>query len=683
VKKMLFKLSLFGLAAAALNTANLDAELQATPLTKVVSLLKEMKAQNEKEMKEDQAIFDKLACWCHTNREAKTEAVAAAQQKIADLEASIKEYTAKYAQLGEEISHLKKDIAENVASLEAATEQRAKEAAEFHKGETDSITALGQLKGAITILSRHNADLSTSADTTGIVTKDSTLTEAQAGGAFLQGSEKDEVVAIVKSISRQFPSIVNSDDLSLVQARPYASQSSEIFGILRAMQEQMTKDLSDAQAAEAKSATDFQAMRDAKREEIAAARTQLENKEAEYADTGLKNAEAKEDLADTTAQLEADTAFLADLEKRCADNEAEMAARTKTRQAEIVALNETIEILVADDARDVANKTLKVSFLQTRITATKEKFFRERAAKALKKAALKTGNPELAMLASSVQLDAFTKVKAAIDNMIAQLKVDMADEVKHKDFCNTEFHTNESQTTEANRKLDALKATEDDLEATIANFETEIKTLTAEIAEMRVELQSATNDRKAESHVFQAAVQDQREMQQILKKAVARMDQFYNSEEGAAFLQAHSAQGPPPGLTKGGYKKSGGAGGVVGMLQEIIADSKESEMEAIKSEQAAITAYQEFVGNSNAGIAQRQRATVTATENMAAAKKELVQTKEDISATLTELEKLAEYNQQLHKSCDFVLKNFEIRQTARGEEIEALQQAKSILSGAQ
>jgi chromosome segregation ATPase len=677
---MLFKWSLFGLAAASLSTANLDAELQATPLTKVVSLLKEMKAQNEKEMKEDQAIFDKLACWCHTNREEKTESVAAAQQKITDLEASIKEYTAKYAQLGEEIAHLKKDIAENEASLEAATEQRAKEAAEFHTGETDSITALGQLKGAITILSRHNSDLSTDSDTTGIVTKDSTLTVAQAG-AFLQGAEKDEVVSIVKEISRKFPSIVNSDDLSLVQARPYASQSGEIFGILRSMQETMTKDLSEAQAAEAKSAADFQAMRDAKREEIAAARTQLENKEAEYADTGLKNAEAKEDLADTTAQLEADTAFLADLEKRCADNEAEMAARTKTRQAEIVALNETIGILVADDTRDTANKTLKVSFLQTRISSTKEKFFRERAARALKKAALKTGNPELAMLASSVQLDAFTKVKAAIDNMISQLKIDMADEVKHKDFCNTEFHSNESQTTEADRKLDALKATEDDLEASIANFETEIKTLTAEIAEMRVEMQSATNDRKAESHVFQTAVQDQREMQQILKKAVNRMDQFYNSKEGEAFLQAH--QGPPPGLTKGGYKKNAGAGGVVGMLQEIISDSKESEMELIKSEQSAIAAYEEFIGNSNTGIADRQRATVNATENKAAADKELVQTKEDISATLTELEKLAEYNQQLHKSCDFVLKNFEVRQTARGEEIEALQQAKSILSGAQ
>ena len=32
--------------------------------------------------------------------------------------------------------------------------------------------------------------------------------------------------------------------------------------------------------------------------------------------------------------------------------------------------------------------------------------------------------------------------------------------------------------------------------------------------------------------------------------------------------------------------------------------------------------------------------------------------------------------------CDFVMKNFEIRQTGRDEEIEALKQAKAILSGA-
>ena len=43
---------------------------------------------------------------------------------------------------------------------------------------------------------------------------------------------------------------------------------------------------------------------------------------------------------------------------------------------------------------------------------------------------------------------------------------------------------------------------------------------------------------------------------------------------------------------------------------------------------------------------------------------------------------LDRYEMQLHTSCDYVMKNFGIRQNARAEEVEALQQAKQILSGA-
>ena len=45
-------------------------------------------------------------------------------------------------------------------------------------------------------------------------------------------------------------------------------------------------------------------------------------------------------------------------------------------------------------------------------------------------------------------------------------------------------------------------------------------------------------------------------------------------------------------------------------------------------------------------------------------------------------EKLATYKADLHKSCDFLMKNFDTRQSAITAEIEGLGQAKSILSGA-
>ena len=57
-------------------------------------------------------------------------------------------------------------------------------------------------------------------------------------------------------------------------------------------------------------------------------------------------------------------------------------------------------------------------------------------------------------------------------------------------------------------------------------------------------------------------------------------------------------------------------------------------------------------------------------------------TEESLENTMVELEQLSTYNAELHQSCDYVLKNFDVRQTARSEEMEALKQAKAILSGA-
>ena len=61
---------------------------------------------------------------------------------------------------------------------------------------------------------------------------------------------------------------------------------------------------------------------------------------------------------------------------------------------------------------------------------------------------------------------------------------------------------------------------------------------------------------------------------------------------------------------------------------------------------------------------------------------ELAEAEATLEETEAELDSLAASKAELHAACDFVLKNFDYRQTARDQEIEALKQAKSILSGA-
>merc|ERR1719420_350388 len=120
----------------------------------------------------------------------------------------------------------------------------------------------------------------------------------------------------------------------------------------------------------------------------------------------------------------------------------------------------------------------------------------------------------------------------------------------------------------------------------------------------------------------------------------------------------------------------------MGMIQQIINDAKAMEAEVIRSEEDAQKAYEDFVKETNASIEAKNKDIVNKIESKATAEADKVEATKDKEAAMLELEQLANYKSELHSSCDFVMKNFEIRQTARDEEIEALKQAKAILSGA-
>merc|ERR1711865_807576 len=49
------------------------------PVTKVITLLKDMSKQLEKEGDEDQDIYDKMACWCLTNEKEKKKSIEDAE----------------------------------------------------------------------------------------------------------------------------------------------------------------------------------------------------------------------------------------------------------------------------------------------------------------------------------------------------------------------------------------------------------------------------------------------------------------------------------------------------------------------------------------------------------------------------------------------------------------------------
>jgi len=642
------------------------------PVSKVITLLKDMLKQLEKEAEEDEEIYDKMACWCETNDKEKTKAVSDAEARISDLTTKIEELTAQSARLNTEIANLNKEVAGNQKALDAATAIRTKQLAEFNGEEKDLLESISALKSAVTVLSKHNSMLQVPrSHMLGVA---ATLQhELSKHADMLQGvftpSARKMIGAFVQSPEDYF-------DAEPTFKQSYAPASGEIFGILKQMKETFETNLSSSQKEEMANQKAYEDLKSAKEAEIAAGQAQVDTKTQELADTDEKNAQSKQDIEDTKSNLSADEQFLMMLKEKCSMTDGEWEERQKTRQLEMEAVSKALAVLSSDDAHDLFTKTF--NFVQVSANSNR----RVQASQLLKSVSAKVGNPRLATLAEAVQLDAFTRVKKAIDDMVTQLVKEKADEIKHKDFCTDEFNTNELATEKKTRAKSDVEAKISDLEMTIKQTGEAIDALKGEVAELQVQLKRAGEDREKQNKEFQMTVADQRATQKLLTQAVNVLKGFYAKKAAAAFLQTAQPAGPPPPPGFDSYKKNAAAGGVMGMIQQIINDAKSMEAETIRAEEDSQKAYEEFVKDTNGSVEQKGKDIVHKSEIKAKAEANLVQAQADKDAVMLELEQLGNAKADLHSSCDFIVKNFDIRQSARDEEIEALKQAKAILSGA-
>merc|ERR1719473_2514108 len=156
-------------------------------------------------------------------------------------------------------------------------------------------------------------------------------------------------------------------------------------------------------------------------------------------------------------------------------------------------------------------------------------------------------------------------------------------------------------------------------------------------------------------------------------------------QPGAPHIQTSATRTDPgngPAKFKDNAANNAGGGRVVAMLEEILADTRKTEDQAMASEADSQSAYENFMKDSNKSITKTTQSISDMSGSRATAKEELSMAKTDFDQTMTELEGLSQTNSDLHKSCDYVLKNFDARQKARAAEIDALNEAKNILSGA-
>jgi len=627
-------------------------------------MLQAMQNKVVAEGKKEQELFDKFMCYCSNGAGELADSIKAADTKVPQVESALKEAAANKAQFEADVKKHQSDRADAKTAIASATSLREKQAGEYAKVSADyneNIAAMGKAISAMGGASAAAFVQTTSASAVRRLAIDMDMSSA----------DRDQVMAF----------------LAQGQGYGYAPKSGQITGILKQMKETMEASLADATAAEEKAIGIFDALIAAKEKQINADTAAIESKIERIGNLGVEIETMKGDLSDTAQSMIEDKKFLADLDKTCKTKQAEWDERCKVRNDELLALADTIKMLNDDDALELFKKTLPGAavLLQTEVTSTE---VRKEALAAL--AGQHGVQLDLISMAIRGKKVNFDKVIKMVDDMVALLKKEQQDDDDKKEMC-------EMQLDKAEDDLKVLETTVADLEKSIADGKEEIVTLTDEIAALTKglaaldkQVEEAMVNRKEENEDYQSLMANNGAALEIIGMAKNRLNKFYNPAmyvAPASFIQLHKqaddeAPAPPP-ETFGAYaKQSEGSNGVIAMIDSLVADLEKEMQEAELEEKDSQGDYEQFTRDAadkrvmdSKSITEKDGAKADAEVNLVKETKERQTKMKEALATV-------DYIGGVHKDCDWLLQNYDVRKQARVGEGDALTKAKAVLSGA-
>merc|ERR1719409_104027 len=648
------------------------------------------------EGKKEKELFDKFMCWCTTGRGDLEKSIGDAETKISELGSDIKEATAALAQMKSDLAGAQSGKSEAISTLKKATALRAKEAGEYAKASSDYNTNIAAMKKAIAAIEKGATGFLQTSTASVLrrltITLDLTPTDRDVLTSFLSQGQGQEL--------------------------GYAPQSGEITGILKQMLDTMEKDLSDTTAAEDAAKANFEEQSAALTKEIKALTNKIETLLVRIGDAGVELVNMKEDLDDTSKCLMEDQGFLAELQKSCSTKQADYEERSKTRAEELLALADTIKILNDDDSLELFKKTLPTPALLQQTVSSRT--VRHQALKVLQRALGGQKDFRLKLIETALKgKGTFDKVIKLIDDMVTLLGKEQVDDDNKKEYCENLIDKTEDEMKELDHTVADLEQAIEERKGQIATLTDEIAALTKGIAELDKAVAEATDTRKEEHEDYVETMAADNAAKDIIGIAKNRMQKFYNpklyvapakrelSEEERITLNmggtlaptvdpnmgtiagtgvtalAQKEAPPPPPETFGAYaKKSEASGGVMSMMDMLVADL-DKEMQTMQvDEKNAQEEYEDFMKDSAAKRADDSKSIAEKENAKAAAEAEVLSMGEEHTTTVNEAMSKGEYLKDLHADCDWLVQNFETRKAARAGEVDALKKAKAVLSGA-
>mgnify|MGYP002803545099 CR=1 FL=1 len=632
-------------------------DFDAAPFTKVIQLLEGMKKDLEKEAKEDTDENEKMECWCKAAEENQTRIISESDSLLESKTFMVKENIAMGEKLTTELRHLAQEIASNEATLSQASALREDQKEKFAEDEKSLTENIGAVTQALSNF-KGNALLQSPMQ---VMTRLKQVVDRNEEKIRAKWSKGDRMLLddFLKENMEKGVGFLQNGKTKV------SGPAETVAGMLEAMKDDFTVDLKEEQTEDAKLEKSYQALVAAKTKQVTAGKEQVTSKEVQKAEAKEKVATGKEDIKSAKiAKAEAED-FLKTAQGKCAKAMEGFEGRSAARNEELSAVGKATEVLTSEKAKSLGGK--KTSFLQ--LTSSTHRAPgpmgpMDCAAAALAAAGRDLEKEELVSLSLRLKSGSFDKVKEAIEGMMRALTQEQKDEVLKHDECQKDFDENTASTDEKTEKQEMSKIQMGGWKNEITAVEEEISKLKGQVTDLQAQMKAAQESRAKENSDFVSMAADQRTTQKILGEAQEVLQKVY---EGVSLVQVRSTRNTIPGFA------------VMEMLKQVMKNSVRLEEEAKEADQESMEAFEKLSGEIDNEITSTTKDIGKKSITKANLESDVAEGKRKMGLTEAELESLAQTKAALHQSCDFVVKNFEIRQKARGAEIQALEQAKAIL----
>merc|ERR1719316_447107 len=585
-------------------------------------------------------MMEEYTSWCDEEANEKEDAITSSKRTIGDLEATIEDAEASILTLTASIDELTTKISTSETELANATEIRDKENAVFIASEKELVETVDSLERAITVLKKNLGFMQTG--------RSANVLAAMAGGlkkvveaSWINSHQKQVLQSLLQTNTEE-----GDEDLAFQpQGKVVAFESSSggILDTIADMQSKAEESLSSTRKDEMEAAHAYAMVKQSLEDEIAVAKKQLSEATLTRSTTTEELHSAEASLSETKTTLEADEKYLEELKQSCA----ETAAIEKAKGI----LSEGVKVFLQTASRTELQSEANEAFDA-----------RSQVVRLLKKLAASQKSYSLAQLASKARSDPFGKIRGLIEEMIAKLVAEAAEEADQKSFCDEELSESKAKQADLSGKLDKTSARISKAEAGKAKLLEEIKMLETEISEMDAGQAEATKVRQEEHEEYLKASKDFKDSAAAVAKAIDVLNEYYSS---AAFVQVAAKQ---PDASFGGSKGDVGST-IVSVLEVAESDFTSLLAESEADESAAQEAYDKLTQENAVTKATKTGDIKAKTSEVKQIEVALGNYKENKATVTEELDAVLAYLDKLKPQCETKVMSYADKKAKREQDI--------------